>query len=85
MSDLIDDRKLLTVRISQRDLTELIDVLRRAEELCAVMRTNEHDFRMHRVRLELLRSASIQPPAEPENRESTRYLVPEDLRVGLKK
>ncbi len=79
------DNELLAVHISRRDLAELIDVLRKAEELCENMRSNAHDFRMHRVRLELLRNASIPPPIEPERRESTRYLTADDLRLGRKK
>lgn len=73
-----NDNELLEVRISRRDLAELIDTLKKAEELCEGMRASAQDFRMHRVRLEMLRQSSEPPP--PERRESTRFMTLDDLK-----
>lgn len=75
------------MHISRRDLAELIDVLRQAEELCDSIRSKSQDFRMHRVRLELLRNSSMPPPPQTQvdRRESTRYLSIEDLKPEKKR
>lgn len=77
----LNDREILAVHISRRDLNELIDILQKAEDLCESMRSNAQDFRMHRVRLEVLKQSSVPPPPQVplERRESTRYVEPEDL------
>lgn len=82
-----NDNEILAVHISRRDLAELIEILRQAEELCDGMRAKAQDFRMHRVRLEVLRTSSVPPPPtpSPERRESTRYVATEDLKLGRKK
>lgn len=81
MSPPPDDKEILAVHISRRDLTELIDILKKAEELCEGMRTNAQEFRMHRVRLEVLKQSSVPPPLQvtSERRESTRYVTVEDF------
>lgn len=85
MSRLPNDNEILAVHISRRDLAELITTLQRAEELCESMRAGAQDFRMQRIRLELLQLSSV-PPPPPERRESTRYVMVEDLRdLGAKK
>lgn len=75
MSPPPNDREILAVHMSRRDLIELIDILKKAEELCEGMRTNAQEFRMHRVRLEVLKQSSVPPAIEtaPERRESTRF------------
>lgn len=85
-----NDREIIALHISRRDLSELIDTLRKAEELCQSIRHNEHDFRMQRVRMEMLRQSSVPPPpptsdAVPERRESTRYVLMTDLTADKKK
>lgn len=87
MSPPSNDKEILAVHISRRDLAELIDTLRKAEELCESMRTNAQEFRMHRIRLELLKQSSVPPPPPaPERRESTRYITMDDLnQLGAKK
>ncbi len=77
MSRSSNDNELLAVHISRRDLAELIEVLKKAEELCDSMRSNAQDFRMQRVRLEMLRTSSVPPP--PEARESTRFIELKDV------
>ena len=81
MSRSPNDKEIIALHICRRDLTELIDILKKAEELCEVMRSNANDFRMHRVRLEVLRHSSVPPPVQGpvERRESTRYVQIEDL------
>jgi hypothetical protein len=76
-----NDKEILAVHISRRDLAELIDTLKKAEELCESMRAAAQDFRMHRVRLEVLQKQSEPPPSvlAPDRRESTRYVMVEDL------
>jgi len=83
-----NDREILALHISRRDLNELIDALQKAEDLCESMRSSAQDFRMHRVRLEVLKQSSVPPPPQPspERRESTRYVELGDLSdLGLKK
>lgn len=81
----LNDNEILAVHMSRRDLAELIAILQKAEDLCEGMRANAQDFRMHRVRLEVLRNSSVPPPAQVpiERRESTRFVLLEDL--GAKK
>lgn len=84
MGRLPNDNEVIALHISRRELSELIDHLRTAEELCASMRQQEQDFRMQRIRLEQLRKTSVPPPRVP--RESTRFLSIEDLgELGAKK
>ena len=83
-----NDREILALHISRRDLNELIDILQKAEDLCEGIRSNAQDFRMHRVRLEVLKQSSVPPPPQVqlERRESTRYVELEDLGdLGAKK
>ena len=76
-----NDNEILAVHISRRDLAELIETLRKAEEVCETMRATAQDFRMHRIRLEVLQKQSEPPPpiVPPDRRESTRYVLVEDL------
>lgn len=87
MNSPANDREIVVLRISRRDLAELIDTLREAEQLCESFRQKEHDFRMQRIRLEMLRQPSAPPPSAlpPERRESTRYVQMADLTPGRKK
>lgn len=71
-----NENEVIALHISRRELNELIDSLRIAEELCASMRQQEHDFRMQRRRLEQLRQSSVPPPPP---RDSTRFVLVEDL------
>jgi hypothetical protein len=75
------DNELLAVHISRRDLQELIAVLRKAEDLCNGMRVSANEFRMHRVRLEVLRQSSVPPPPPPTPvpRDSKHYIAIEEL------
>lgn len=88
MSSHPNDLEILAVHISRRDLNELIAILAKAEALCDSVRAHAQDFRMHRVRLEILKQSSVPPPplAAVEKRDSTRYVSIEDLGdLGAKK
>ncbi len=87
MNSSANDREIIALHISRRDLDELIDTLREAEKLCESFRQKEHDFRMQRVRLEMLRQSSVPPPptVPPDRRESTRYVQMTDLNPGKKR
>lgn len=86
MGSSTNDKEIIALHIARRDLDELIDTLRRAEELCQSLRQHEHDFRMQRIRLEVLRQASVPPPppVAPDRRESTRYVQLTDLAAKKK-
>ncbi len=85
MGRLPNDNEIIALHLARRDLNELIESLRKAEELCASMRQHEHDFRMQRIRLECLRRASVPPPSLPQ-RESTRFVAIDDVaELGARK
>lgn len=61
----------LLLRITRRDLDELISTLRKAEELSESLRQQSHDFRIHRLRLACMKKESLEatpstlPPTDP--------------------
>ena len=92
--DSISDNEEVAVRMTRRELNELIAVLHQAETLCDSMRQNEQEFRLHRLRLSRLRVESVPPvpvhasmlstappPPDvlPDRRDTTRYVSPSDV------
>lgn len=92
--DSYNDNEEVAVRMTRRDLDELIQVLHQAEVLCDGMRQHEQEFRLHRLRLSRLRMESV-PPAPvppallstappppdiiPDRRDTTRYVAASDV------
>ena len=72
----------LTLTLTRREFVELIETLKKAEELSTNARQNELDFRMQRIRFERKLRESWQPPAPPKEQEraDTTFLSLEELR-----
>lgn len=59
------DTDELTLTFTRRELNQLVDTLRKAEEVATAARASELDFRMQRMRLERKLRASLAPTLPP--------------------
>lgn len=68
----------LTLTLTRREFKELIDTLKKAEELSGEARQHELDFRMQRLRFENKLRESM-PPIKGLERADTTFLSLEEL------
>jgi hypothetical protein len=69
----------LTLTLTRREFDELIDTLKKAEELSTNARQNELDFRMQRLRFERKLRESWTPPKQDPGRTPTAFMSLEEL------
>jgi hypothetical protein len=67
----------LTLTLTRREYNELIDALKKAEELSGNARQHELDFRMQRIRIE--RKLRESDPPEALGTADTRFMSLDDI------
>lgn len=79
-----DSNREITITLTLREYAELLDVLRRAEDLSVAARHNELDFRMQRSRFER-RYQGSRPPVSSLGTQDTKYIDLKDLMALIRK
>lgn len=80
-----DDREFIIIELTRTEFGELLEVLRRAEEMCEGLRVSANEFRVHRIRLERS-TVTLPPPPMPEGSatDTNRPASPEDMADAVK-
>lgn len=80
-----DSQNYVTIELTRAEYNDLLDVLRRAEEMCEGLRVHANDFRVHRIRLERS-TITISPPPLPggSTTDTNRPASPEDMADAVK-